>query len=71
MVIITPDQRLRVFISSTLDLTNERAAVKRATTERRLLTVAFLWSSSPVVAAIGLGGRPRRSFSPSPGSATS
>lgn len=37
-------------------------SMSRDTTARGLLTVAFFWSSSPVVAAIGLGRTPARRF---------
>ena len=47
-VIRTPDQRLRVFISSTLgELATERAAVRRAVTKLRLAPVMFEAGARP------------------------
>ena len=44
----TPDQRLRVFVSSTLvELAEERAAVARAVEALRLTPVLFLYSMTP------------------------
>src|SRR5438445_12149500 len=47
-VIRTPDQRVRVFISSTLDeLAPERAAAREAITQLRLNPVFFEWGARP------------------------
>src|SRR5215471_5488964 len=47
-VIRTPDQRLRVFVSSTLDeLTPERAAAREAITQLRLTPVLFESGARP------------------------
>ena len=44
----TPDQRLRVFVSSTLsELADERAAVERAITTLRLIPVMFELGARP------------------------
>ena len=44
-VIRTPDQRLRVFVSSTLqELANERVAAQEAITSLRLVPVLFSWA---------------------------
>jgi predicted ATPase len=45
--ILTPDQRLRVFVSSTLDLTGERAAAKRAIESLHLIPVMFEIAARP------------------------
>ncbi|MDQ4024595.1 MAG: DUF4062 domain-containing protein, partial [Actinomycetota bacterium] len=45
--ILTPDQRLRVFVSSTLDLTEERAAAKRAIQSLHLTPVMFETAARP------------------------
>jgi hypothetical protein len=48
VVIRTPDQRLRVFVSSTLDeLTAERRAVERAVAALRLTPVMFELGARP------------------------
>jgi predicted ATPase len=46
-VILTPDQRLRVFISSTLDLTEERAAARRSVEALNLTPVMFETGARP------------------------
>jgi predicted ATPase len=46
-VILTPDQRLRVFISSTLDLTEERAAARRSVETLNLTPVMFEAGARP------------------------
>ena len=46
-MILTPDQRLRVFISSTLDLTEERAAARRSVEALNLTTVMFEAGARP------------------------
>ena len=47
-VIITPDQRLRVFVSSTLEeLAAERRAVRDAVTRLRLVPVMFELGARP------------------------
>ncbi|HEV2754997.1 MAG TPA: DUF4062 domain-containing protein [Actinomycetota bacterium] len=45
--ILTPDQRLRVFVSSTLDLTEERSAAKRAIQSLHLTPVMFETAARP------------------------
>lgn len=45
--ILTPDQRLRVFVSSTLDLTQQRAAAKRAIQSLHLIPVMFETAARP------------------------
>lgn len=45
--ILTPDQRLRVFVSSTLDLTEERAAAKAAIQSLHLTPVMFETAARP------------------------
>jgi predicted ATPase len=45
--ILTPDQRLRVFVSSTLDLTDERAAARRAIKSLHLTPVMFETAARP------------------------
>ena len=48
MVIRTPDQRLRVFVSSTLgELADERRAVSRAISALRLTPVMFELGATP------------------------
>src|SRR5919106_3883748 len=46
-MILTPDQRLRVFISSTLDLTEHRAAAKRSVESLQLTPVMFEAGARP------------------------
>ena len=47
-VILTPDQRLRVFVSSTLrELEDERSAVRRAITDMRLAPIMFELGARP------------------------
>ncbi|HSJ43142.1 MAG TPA: DUF4062 domain-containing protein [Euzebyales bacterium] len=46
-MILTPDQRLRVFISSTLDLTEERAAARRSVEALNLTPVMFEAGARP------------------------
>ena len=46
-MILTPDQRLRVFISSTLDLTEERAAARRSVEALNLTPVMFETGARP------------------------
>ncbi len=45
--ILTPDQRLRVFVSSTLDLTEHRAAARRAIESLHLIPVMFEAAARP------------------------
>ena len=40
-MILTPDRRLRVFVSSTLDLSEERAAARRSVEGLNLTPVMF------------------------------
>jgi hypothetical protein len=46
-VILTPDQRLRIFISSTLDLSDERAAARRSIQRLDLTPVMFEAGARP------------------------
>ena len=46
-MILTPDRRLRVFISSTLDLSEERAAARRSIESLRLTPVMFEAGARP------------------------
>jgi hypothetical protein len=46
-VILTPDQRLRVFISSTLDMSDERAAARRSVEHLDLTPVMFEAGARP------------------------
>src|SRR5918996_3800440 len=46
-MILTPDRRLRVFISSTLDLSEERAAAKRSVESLQLTPVMFEAGARP------------------------
>jgi hypothetical protein len=46
-VILTPDRRLRVFISSSLDLSEERAAARRSVEGLNLTPVMFEAGARP------------------------
>ena len=46
-MILTPDQRLRIFISSTLDLSDERAAARRSIERLDLTPVMFEAGARP------------------------
>jgi hypothetical protein len=46
-VILTPDRRLRVFLSSTLDLSDERAAARRSVEGLNLSPVMFEAGARP------------------------
>ena len=60
-VIRTPDQRLRVFVSSTLqELAAERQAVRDAVTRLRLVPVMFELGARPQPHLPQRPGRPKR-----------